>query len=68
MTTEIEGFSMGWHPQKGYVIKYKQKGKTSWDHINPSAADFVAIASIFRESPVFLSDGWIHTGPEPIGD
>jgi len=68
MTAEIEAFSLGWHQQQGCVIRIKQKGKNDWDVIKASAAEFCAIASLLRENPVFVSNGWIHTGPEPIGD
>lgn len=65
MTVEVEAFSLGWHQEKGSVVRIKQKGKNDWDVIKLSGTDFCAIASILRESPVFVSDGWIHTGTEP---
>jgi hypothetical protein len=68
MTVEIEAYMLAWHQQQGCEVRIKQKGKNDWDVLKTSATELSAIAAILRENPVFLSNGWIHTGPEPTGD
>lgn len=67
MKAEIDAYALAWHEEKGYAVSIKKKGTTDWKVMNVSAANFCALGMILRESPVFFSDGWIHTGEEPTG-
>jgi hypothetical protein len=63
----VEGYILGWHPKVGCAFRVQPDGggMSKWIRVPP--ADLAALASIFRESPVYIQeDGSITTGPEAI--
>jgi len=65
---DVESYGLAWHPQRGAEIRLKLKGRAWSQPIPVSAADLAAFAAIMREEPVHVANnGWIHTGPEPVG-
>jgi hypothetical protein len=67
MKVQIKQYEIGWHPQQRGVITLKLANNSIETLKINDAAEFNAIATILNEDPVFFSDGWIHTGPEPTG-
>jgi len=65
---EVESYTLAWHPQEGAEIRIKLKGSSWSKPIRVSSADLTAFAAIMQEKPVQVTNGWIHTGPEPVGD
>jgi hypothetical protein len=68
MPQEIESYQLGWHPQRGCLLRIKVKGGIASRPIPLSPADLAAVAQILRESPVYAENGWIHTGGELVED
>ncbi len=66
LVEQIEGYLLAWNQQHGCEVRLKVKGDSKTRTIKVAADELAAIAAILREDPVFLENGWIHTGPEPI--
>lgn len=65
---EVEGYALAWHPQQGAEIRLKVKGGSWSKRIRVSSSDLAAFAAIMQEQPVQAKDGWVFTGPEPVGE
>jgi hypothetical protein len=62
---EVEGFALGWHPQRGCAFRVKLIGNGWSQWTSVPSADLAALAAIFKERPVFVNpNGSITTGPE----
>ena len=69
MATQIEQYTLGWHPQKGTAFRIKPMGGGWSNWVSVPAADLAALAAIFNEQPVYVQpDNSITTGAEPIGN
>jgi hypothetical protein len=65
---EVAGYALAWHPREGAEIRLKPKGGNWSKRIRVSSADLAAFAAIMQEQPVQTSNGWVFTGPEPVGE
>jgi hypothetical protein len=65
---EVESYALAHHPTLGCEVKIKIRGNPQWlAPIKLAPADLAAVAAILNEQPVYLSNGWLHTGDEPVG-
>ncbi len=71
MATPIVSYRMAWNTEsnQGRILIKLQGGEERRLNVN-SSGEFVALATILREQPVFLhSNGAVvHTGWEPLED
>jgi hypothetical protein len=70
MGRPIVQYQLAWHQQTGCEVRFRVEGAgaNQWTALRVSAADLAALAAILNESPVYFTNGWIHTGPEPTGN
>lgn len=47
-------------------LKFDDGGSRSADV--SSLADLAGWAALFKESPLYVTGDWVHTGPEPVED
>lgn len=64
---KIASHRLAYHPEEGCEVRFKFEGGTNWNKLKVSSTDLAALAAIFSESPVYLTNGWIHTGEEIPG-
>jgi len=66
---EVKGYALAWHPQHGGRIRVKKEEANWGPWIPVSSGDLAAFSAIMREKPVHASgNGWLRTGPEPVGE
>ena len=66
----VIAFDMGWNEaqRQGNVGLKFSNGQEVKYRVN-SLADLAGWAALLKEEPLFASpNGWIHTGPELVGD
>lgn len=67
---EVKSYELGWNvrTREGFVrirLSDERTGAFKVDTLN----ELAGWASLLRETPLYAGkDGWIHTGPEPVGD
>lgn len=65
MPNEIESYKVGWQQASGKgVVQVKLKGQPNLHTLNVSANELAAIMLILQQSPVYVENGYIHTGVE----
>lgn len=67
---QIEQYSIAWHPTNGAAYRIKLKGNANWSNwVQIPSTELSALAAVLGEDPVYVdNNGWISTGPEPVGD
>lgn len=67
-TADVQDFRLMWHPVRGGIIEYRMVGEAHLFRLPLASAEFAAAAAILKFSPVFVTNGWLHTGPEPVAE
>ena len=69
MPQVIEQYALAIHANNGARVRIKRQGHDWGDWKAVGYDEFVAFAALMRDRPVFLgSNGWLRTGPEPVGE
>jgi len=66
---EIVTFTIGWNQDKGEgTVRLKYSNGQAPNHKIKSLGDLAGWAALLNEKPLYVENGWIHTGVEPIGE
>jgi hypothetical protein len=63
-TARILDFRLSWHPQSGGIVEYHLQGSDQLFTVRLKTPEFAAAAAVLANGPVFVSNGWLHTGAE----